>query len=541
MKTASPVTVRWPVVAAAALALLAAGAGATYVSLRPIAGTSDEQPATSASSTRATAPAPGAATAPSASAPPTSGALPDVLVPLGQDAAERARITVTTVGSGTASGALRVPGVVAPNAYKQVVVTPLTAGRITRVAVELGQQVRRGETLAQMFSPDLAEAQARYISARAELEAHDQELARTKKLVAIGAASDQELEKIHAEHTARRAGLQSAASRLQLLGVSGPALARLGPGTTLDSISTVPAPIAGVVTERQANNGLNVDPSTALFTVADLSRVWVVADLYEKDFARVRVGTTAAVTTTAYPELTLPGRVSYIDPQVDIETRTAKVRIEVANTRGQLRLGMYAEALIGGDAGPSTPMVPRTAVQNVADRTVVYLVNPKEAGMFIEREVQLGAAVGDQVTVRSGVAQGDVVVTDGSFSVRAERERLGLRAAAAAPALPAAPAAAPAVPTGARTGEGQVQEARVTVTATSFEPNRLTLRAGVPARVTFTRTSDKTCATEVVFAALGIRRELPLGKAVTIEFTPPSGGIAFACGMDMLRGSLVVR
>lgn len=539
MKTASPVTVRWPVLAAAALALLAAGAGATYVSLRPVAGTSDEPPA-SASSTRATAPAPGAGSAPS-SVPPTSVALPDVLVPIGREAAERARITVTTVGSGTASGALRVPGVVAPNAYKQVVVTPLTAGRITRVAVELGQQVRRGETLAQMFSPDLAEAQVRYISARAELEAHDQELARTEKLVAIGAASNQELERIHAEHTTRRAGVQSAASRLQLLGVSGQALARLGPGTTLDSISTVPAPIAGVVTERQANSGLNVEPSTALFTVVDLSTVWVVADLYEKDFARVRVGATATVTTTAYPDLTLPGRVSYIDPQVDPDTRTAKVRIEVANNRGQLRLGMYAAALIGGDAAPATPMVPRTAVQNVADRTVVYLVNPKEAGMFIEREVQLGAAVGDQVTVRSGVTQGDVVVAEGSFSVRAERERLGLRAAAPATAAPATTAAAPAVPTGAGPGGGQVQEARVSVTASSFEPNRLTLRAGVPARVTFTRTSDKTCATQVVFAALDIRRELPLGKDVTIAFTPRTGELAFACGMDMLRGSVVIR
>ena len=77
--------------------------------------------------------------------------------------------------------------------------------------------------------------------------------------------------------------------------------------------------------------------------------------------------------------------------------------------------------------------------------------------------------------------------------------------------------------------------------AASFEPNRLTLRAGLPARVTFTRTSDTTCATAVVFASLGIRRDLPLGKGVTIEFTPRTGEIAFACGMDMLRGSLVIR
>ena len=115
------------------------------------------------------------------------------------------------------------------------------------------------------------------------------------------------------------------------------------------------------------------------------------------------------------------------------------MRIEVTNNRGQLRLGMYAEALIGGDAGPSTPMVPRTAVQHVGDRTVVYLVNPKEAGTFIEREVHLGATAGDRVSVRSGVEQGDVVVAHGSFAVRAERERLGLRATGPATAAPAAP------------------------------------------------------------------------------------------------------
>ena len=538
MKAVSPVTVGWPVLAAAALALLAAGAGATYVSLRPLARSvpsSDAQRSVPESSTGATAPVP------TASVSSTSGSLPDVLVPLGHESAERAGISVTTVGTGTASGALRVPGVVAPNAYKEVTVTPLTSGRITRVAVELGDQVRRGQTLAQMFSPDLAEAQVRYITARAELGAHDRELARTEKLVAIGAASDQELERIHAEHTARRAGVQSAASRLQLLGVSEQALARLGPGTTLDSISNVTAPIAGVVTERLANSGLNVDLSTRLFTVVDLSTVWVVANLYEKDFARVRVGSTATVTTTAYPALVLRGRVTYIDPQVDTETRTAKLRIEVTNNRGQLRLGMYAEALIGAEAGPSSPMLPRTAVQNVGDRTVVYLVNPKDAATFIEREVQLGAPVGDLVTVRSGVEQGDAVVAQGSFSVRAERERLGLRATAPPIAAPAATATAPAAPMGASPVDGQVQEASVAVTATSFEPNRLTLRAGVPARVTFTRTSDTTCATAVVFPSMGIRRDLPLGKAVTIEFTPRAGEIAFACGMDMLKGSLVTR
>ena len=128
--------------------------------------------------------------------------------------------------------------------------------------------------------------------------------------------------------------------------------------------------------------------------------------------------------------LTLRGRVAYIDPQVSADTRTAKVRIEVPNPGGELRLGMYADVVVAGASGTSTPRVPRSAVQNVGDRTVVYLANPKEPGKFIEREVRLGQSSGEQVEVVSGVQPGDVVVTEGSFFVRAERERLGLRPAA---------------------------------------------------------------------------------------------------------------
>ena len=171
----------------------------------------------------------------------------------------------------------------------------------------------------------------RYTSVSAELEAHERELARTEKLVEIGAASRQELERLHAEHTARRADVQSARSRLELLGVPAAALDVPARTTKMRASADVPAPIDGVVTERLANVGLNVDPASKLFTVVDLTTVWVVAELYEKDFSRVRVGSPATVTTTAYPDLALQGRVSYIDPQVSAQTRTAKLRVEVRN------------------------------------------------------------------------------------------------------------------------------------------------------------------------------------------------------------------
>jgi RND family efflux transporter MFP subunit len=158
--------------------------------------------------------------------------------------------------------------------------------------------------------------------------------------------------------------------------------------------------------------------------VTDLSTVWVVVDLYEKDFIRVRVGSPATIVTRAYPNVQLAGRVSYIDPQVNPQTRTARARIQVPNPSGDLRLGMYAEAVFGDDA-TELPVIPRAAVQNLGDRTVVYLVDSRESGKFIERQVQLGNASGENVSVVSGLEIGDIVVTQGSFAVRAERERLG--------------------------------------------------------------------------------------------------------------------
>jgi hypothetical protein len=307
----------------------------------------------------------------------------------------------------------------------------------------------------------------------------------------------------------------------------------------VSATTTVPAPIDGVVTERGANVGLNVDTATKLFTVVDLSTVWVVADVYEKDFSRVRVGSEVALTTSARPELTLRGRVAYIDPQVSADTRTAKARIEVPNSGGELRLGMYADVVVAGASSTLTARVPRSAVQNVGDRTVVYLANSKEPGKFIEREVRLGQSSGEQVEVVSGVQSGDVVVTEGSFSVRAERERLGLRPAAVAPST--TPGRVPSA-TSTGSSDDKVQNVKIVVNEQGYEPAKITLRAGVPARLAFLRTTDKTCGTEVVLPSLKIKRALPRNETIVIEMTPnKTGEIAFACGMNMLHGALVVQ
>lgn len=228
-------------------------------------------------------------------------------------------------------------------------------------------------------------------------------------------------------HEAERARIDAeveiARSRLVLLGIPEERTQRLtGPQ---DVVTTMPvrAPFAGVVTRRAANVGLNIDPSTPLFTIVDLSTVWVIADLFERDFARVRVGSPATITSAAYPGLALRGLVSYIDPQVQQETRTAKLRVEVSNGGGQLRLGMYVDVEVGEAAERTGVFVPKAALQVVGSDSVVYVADEAQRGRFIERKVEVGGASGDQVLVIAGLQPGDAVVTDGVFFVRAERER----------------------------------------------------------------------------------------------------------------------
>jgi membrane fusion protein, heavy metal efflux system len=519
---------RIPLIAAVtgvALLLVALGALGMYFALR-----GSPEPVTDPHAGMAMPPA-----APEIGATPVSDVpLPDVTVTMSKEMVDRAGLVMATATTSAKSSFLRLPGLVEPNAYRRVEVTPLVSGRITAVHVELGAVVRRGQPLAQLFSPELAEAQKRFASARAQLAAQDREAARTERLAAIGAASQQELERVRADQMSMRREVEGARATLQVLGMSAAAVQSLAQGGTVAATVSVPAPIAGIVTDRSANLGLNVDPSMKLFTVADLSTVWVIANVQEKDFARVRVGSHAAVSAAAYPGLVLRGRVAYIDPEVNPETRTAQARIEVGNPQGRLRLGMYVDVDIETPGSTGTIIVPRTAIQAVGNRAVVYLAVANAPGQFIEREVRLGETIDDSVEVLSGLNAGDRVVAQGSFFVRAERERLGLRQAAPSTMTP------PRASTTARP-QSALQQQRIIITEKGFEPARVTMRQG-PARLTFVRTTDATCATEVVVPSLNIKRALPLSTPVNVDVQlPRSGDVSFACGMDMLKGRVVIQ
>jgi len=185
----------------------------------------------------------------------------------------------------------------------------------------------------------------------------------------------------------------------------------------------VPSPAEGLVVSRSVNPGQVVSAGQELFVVTDLSTVWVIGDLYEKDFSAVRVGSEATVTVPSAPERSVRGRVAYIDPRVDPASRTAKVRIEVSNRDGDLRLGMFVTVSFRGASGERVALIPRTAVQTIGDRAVIYVPADGEDAKFVERSVKLGTPSGDFVQVLDGLKPGDKVVTEGSFFLRAEAAR----------------------------------------------------------------------------------------------------------------------
>jgi cobalt-zinc-cadmium efflux system membrane fusion protein len=370
-----------------------------------------------------TAPTPPVSAPPASEAPAVSAPTSTSEVMLSPEALGRAGIKTAPAEVAASQVTIQLPGTVMADAYREVKVFPIAGGIVTKVHVELGAAVKRGAPLATLFSPELAEAQTKYLSMRAMLVADHQKLQRTQQLVAIGAASRQEIEDITAIHASHATEVEAARQRLLLLGLSRAHVEALTNPNQIVSDVTVPAPISGAITSRTANLGQVVSMGQELFVVTDLSQVWVIGDLYEQDFQTVHVGSEAVLSTPAYPALMLRGRVTYIDPRVDPQTRTAKVRVEVANAEGRLRLGMYVTLAFTTPGGERTVVIPRGAVQTIGERQIVFVPAPDEEGKFLACPVQVGPLRGDLVTIRSGVQPGEVVVTEGSFFLRAEMLR----------------------------------------------------------------------------------------------------------------------
>jgi cobalt-zinc-cadmium efflux system membrane fusion protein len=344
---------------------------------------------------------------------------------LSPEAISRAGIKIEPVGEqnlGTAGdqGAAST-GVVQANAYRTTPVMSLVGGIVRQVGAELGQQVRRGQMVAVVSSEELAMAQSKYLSATADLDEHERHHKRTIELVEIGAASREELEQANSKMKTAESEVGSLRQRLMLLGIPSDRVAALKSSSQISSEVSLPSPAAGTVIGRSVNPGEVIEANKEILRVADLSSIWVVAQVFEKDLASVRIGSGASITSVAIPGRVFRGRVSYVDPSLDPATRTAQVRIELSNPRQIFKIGMYvnvAFATIGG-AESTAPTVPAAAVQNINNQQVVFVAT-SDPNIFAMRPVHLGPESNGRYTVIEGLHAGDRIVTDGSFSLRAE-------------------------------------------------------------------------------------------------------------------------
>lgn len=302
-------------------------------------------------------------------------------------------------------------------------VRPLARGRIQQVLVKIGDRVSAGQTLASFDNIEAGELLAQQDSAQAELQRLRVQLAtqtkqveRGRQLVEIGAAPQKDLDAMQGEADALREGIRSQegtvagiAARLRRYGVERES-GRASQAALLRS------PFAGVVTKAEAAPGDMFDESKELFTVADLSQVWVQAEVYEKDLGRIRIGQGALISVDTYPDEHFTGRVTYISDLLDPQTRTARVRCEVPNPGIRLKLDMFATVQLPTTFRRRAIAVPVSALQQVDDQNIVFV--RKASTSFEVRSVQAGKTVNGLVEITSGLRENEEVVAQGAFHLK---------------------------------------------------------------------------------------------------------------------------
>ena len=294
------------------------------------------------------------------------------------------------------------------------------AARVVRLLAAPGQSVRRGQALAELQSVELGQARAGQTAARARMELARKTAERKRGLAAERIVSRGELQRAEADLAEAEADLQAAEAGVSALGV------RVQPGRGDLSGFSLLSPLSGTVLERAAVQGQMADPSRPLFRIADLSRLWLVLQAPERDAARVRVGSPAEIALAALPEQKLRGTVVWVGGEVDAHSRTVPVRIELPNTEGRLKPGMFATAFLGtsggtGGVGEKVVALPVTALQRMDNQWAVFL--PRGEGRFEVRPVERGRDLGNEVAIVSGLKPGERVVVEGAFVLRAEAEK----------------------------------------------------------------------------------------------------------------------
>jgi len=325
-------------------------------------------------------------------------------------------VAVATVKKQRMAGVISVTGKVEANADKIAHVSPRISGKIVAVRASLGDSVSAGQALATLDSVELGEALGRYHQSKTKLVLAQSNMDRVKGLVDKKIAARKDIFQAETDYKMAQTELHTDEERLSLYGVS---VSGLKGDNHKRPLLPVKSPISGIITEKHAIAGELSDPSKSLYTVADLSNVWVMVDINEKDLAKVRRGQTAIVSIGAFPDLKLKGRITYIADLVDQATRTVKARIEVSNPGRKLKPEMFATVELALAPASSTVLaVPEDALQDLDGKKVVFVAENETE--FAARPVQAGRISAGMVEIVSGLKEGENYAIKGSFILKSE-------------------------------------------------------------------------------------------------------------------------
>ncbi len=330
----------------------------------------------------------------------------------------KAQIQVAEVASHELSDTLRVAGQIDFDEQALTRIGASVTGRVTQIQATLGQVVTKGDTLALINSSELSGSQLAYLKARSEKELHRRNMERAKTLFESDVISAAELHRRESEYEIASAETRAAQDQLRVLGVSSKSIERLGSTGTIDSVASVIATIKGVVVERKIATGQVVQPSDVLFAVADLSRVWAVAQVPEQQISQVKVGQSVSIEVPALANEKLVGKLIYVGQTVNPDTRTVLVRTELDNSSGRLKPSMLASMLI--EAAPvARVVVPITAV--VRQDEVDHVFVEESNNYFRLIPVKLAAEQSGQRVVLEGLKPGMRIVSEGAFHLNNHR------------------------------------------------------------------------------------------------------------------------
>lgn len=352
--------------------------------------------------------------------PATEAAPAEVVDPSIVAASEalQARIKIAPIAAEPFSDVLRVAGRIDFDRQRMARIGAPVTGRVTDINTTLGAAVKPGDVLARLHSTELGSAQLAYLKARAQSELQQNARERARLLFAADVIGKAELQRRENEYAVAAAELRAASDQLSVLGMSPSAIARMGQSGEISSFSPVVSTLRGSVVELNVSPGQVVQPADALFTVADLSRVWAVAEVPEQQADLVAAGQTVDIEVPALGNRKISGELIFVGQVVDPVTRTVPVRTAIDNADGRLKPAMLATMLI--TSRPTEQLViPASAVVRFENEDLVYV--EIEPGRFRATQVQMGALYNGKRAVASGLKAGDRVVVEGAFHLNNQR------------------------------------------------------------------------------------------------------------------------